>query len=57
MKRFLLADQYEDIDNGWDVEANSWEEALAIGKAEGWRIVMWVELDQYSEWVGDIEFT
>ena len=57
MKRFLLADQYDDVDSGWVVEANTWEQALDIAKAEGSDVLMWVEIDEYSKWIGDIEYT
>jgi hypothetical protein len=57
MKRFLLADQYDDVDAGWVVEANTWEQALDIAKAEGSDVLMWVEIDEYSKWIGDIEYT
>jgi len=57
MKRFLLADQYDDVDSGWVVEANTWEQALDIAKAEESDVLMWVEIDEYSKWIGDIEYT
>tara|TARA_R100000152_G_C6775983_1_gene204788 strand:+ start:690 stop:863 length:174 start_codon:yes stop_codon:yes gene_type:complete len=57
MKRFSLADQYDDVDSGWVVEANTWEEALDIAKAEEYDVLMWVEIDEYCKWIGDIEYT